>query len=374
MPVLQLLGGTTIFLIHAIPGDFRPEEAFAAFLAFLVLVAASFAFPKARIRIPLILLKCAFCLALGLRTPYPLFLLPAILLEAPELFPARRPLLPIWAFLGLLGAAPLLLLPRSRFPELFPAFFISWAVCAFTAARGLGCRAREARLSAQARELERSLSAAESRRDALERERAAREVLARSEERESIAARLHDELGHAMTGSIMQLEAAALLFDDDPQRVRRIVGEVTRSLRQGLSSVRSSLRAIKPSASDLGIERIRAILQAFEAEQGIAASLSTEGAVEAMPQRIWLAVEANLREALTNTLRHSSGSSFRCRLCALNGAYKIEFRDDGRPSPSFRKGMGLEGMEARARDAGGTLIVDAGRGFSVIMLFMKGGD
>jgi len=374
MPVLQLLGSTTIYLIHARSGDFRPEAAFAAYLGFVALAAAAFASPKPLFRIPLIALKCAFCLALGRLDPSPLLLLPAIFLEAPELFPPQRRFLPLWAFLGILGAAPLVILPRTRLAESFPALFLSYSACASIAARSLVLRARQARLESRARELERGLTEAEARRAALERGRTGADGLARAQERERIAARLHDDLGHAMTGSIMQLEAASLLYDDDAQRSRRIVADVTQTLRQGLASVRSSLRAIKPSPAELGIERLEAALAAFEAEQGINASLSAEGPLAAMPQRIWLAVEANLREALTNVLRHSSGRSFRCRMQALNGAYRIEFRDDGTPSPSFRKGMGLEGMEARTREAGGTLIVDAGRGFSVIMLFLKGGD
>lgn len=372
MPALQLLGGTTIFLYHALSGGFRPEAAFAAYLAFLALVAASFAFERPFVRLPLVLAKCAFCLALGAASPYPPLLLPAILLESSELFPAGRRLYPLWAALALFSGAALLVPPRGSLPAFLPLAFLSWAAAVLAAALLLRDRARRAGLMDRARGLERRLADADARREALERERSSGDGLARAEERQRIAARLHDELGHAMTGSIMQLEAALVLSGDDPERARGIVGEVVRSLRVGLSSVRASLRAIKPSVPELGLERLRAILASFEAAQGISASLSTEGPVEAMPGPIWAACEDNLREALTNTLKHSCASSFRCRICALNGAYKIEFRDDGRPSPSFRRGMGLEGMDERVRRSGGTLIVDASRGFSVIMLFMKG--
>jgi len=52
--------------------------------------------------------------------------------------------------------------------------------------------------------------------------------------------------------------------------------------------------------------------------------------------------------------------------------YKIESRDDGVIESPIKPGMGLEGMETRAREAGGTMIVDTSCGFSIIMLFQKG--
>jgi signal transduction histidine kinase len=42
--------------------------------------------------------------------------------------------------------------------------------------------------------------------------------------------------------------------------------------------------------------------------------------------------------------------------------------DDGQGAPRIVKGLGLAGMEERAAAAGGTVIVDGSRGFSVTTL------
>jgi signal transduction histidine kinase len=368
MLILQLISGIAIFLMHALNGPFPLETAFAALLAYLVLVLSGFAFPKPQPRLPIIALKCAYCLALWRYGALTLLLIPVLILEAPALLPARKRFAPLWALLALLAAAPFPFLERGD----YPFFILLWAGSVFCAANELKAKALSARTKARALELEKSLAETESRRDALERASAGLELLAKLEERDRIAQRLHDDLGHAMTGSIMQLEAASLLIREEPERAEKLVGKAAQALREGLSSVRSSLKAIKPSAAALGLGKIAAMLEAFEADHGIAASLSAEGAVDALPAPVWLAVEANLREALINTLKHSGGRRFQCRVSSLNRMYKVEFRDDGTAGSAFRKGMGIEGMEARTREAGGTLIVDASRGFSIIMLFMKG--
>jgi signal transduction histidine kinase len=58
------------------------------------------------------------------------------------------------------------------------------------------------------------------------------------QERDSIAQKLHDSLGHTITGSIMQLEAAELLFDDEPKRAKEIMLRVSGTLKDGLAAIR----------------------------------------------------------------------------------------------------------------------------------------
>ncbi|HAP43447.1 MAG: hypothetical protein A2087_02000 [Spirochaetes bacterium GWD1_61_31] len=397
MPVLQLIGGSVIFLQRLAAGSRLVAPLLALYLAWLILVAGSLAFTRPLLRWPLLAAKTAACLTLGLAwepaLPTALFLLPSLGLEAASLLasagrqatgsraspagpagppPRRQGWAVAWA---LVLAAPAAWLPRGWVPgSLLPAFLGAWAVTVYVAVMANRQRLARSDAAERRRALERAVAVAESRQASQARASSGQETLTRLEERERLAQNLHDQLGHTITGSIMQLEAAGLLLTDDPTRATLIIDRASDTLREGLAAIRLSLKAIKPECSTLGRQRLQAQLDDFSARHGLATELVLEGDAAAVTAAVWQAAEENLREALTNLLRHSSASRFSCRISVLNRVCKIEFRDDGQLSgPLPVPGMGLEGIEARTRHAGGNLIVDTSRGFSLIMLFAKGG-
>jgi signal transduction histidine kinase len=75
-----------------------------------------------------------------------------------------------------------------------------------------------------------------------------------------------------------------------------------------------------------------------------------------------------MREALTNSLKHSSATVIKVKIEVMSKLVKMEVRDNGKGEAAVKKGMGLSGMEERAGAAGGKLIIDGSDGFSVITL------
>jgi signal transduction histidine kinase len=364
----QLAGATFIFLDRALSRPGPEAMAIAAYLAFLVLAVTGLAFPGRRAGIPLAAAKALLCLLAAQSAPLCLLLIPAIGLELPSSAGKDRILsLPLAAFSLGLCAPAFFVSPSLRLP-----YASAWLLGAVAAAQGRLNAVKALRLRARAQGLERALAESEEKKAALEKSSATQELLVKFQERDSIAQRLHDSLGHAMTGSIMQLEAAGLVSGDDPERARALVGKAAEALKRGLAEIRESLAALKPEAGTLGLQKIRGMLDDFESAHGRRAVLSAQGDLGALGAAAWIAIQDNLREALTNHLRHSRGKSFSCSLEAMNKLTKVEFKDSGGPVPAFKPGMGLEGMEKRTREAGGTLIVDGSRGFSVIMLFRRG--
>ncbi|MBN2048968.1 MAG: hypothetical protein JW760_00875 [Spirochaetales bacterium] len=364
----QLITGTVVFFSELLSGSRPPEPVYALFLLFLILVSGGFLSSRFRIRFPLLVLKAVFCAGLASETPLSLLLLPFIGMELPEFLRPALKTAAFWILSTGITALPAFFLPRAF---LIP-FAGLWAAAVFLAFRE-GQRNTEAgRLRSRTSRLEQELTQSEAARTRTEQAGAMQESLAGLEERDRLTRLLHDQLGHAMTGSIMQLEAAALLFDDEPERAREILQRVSAALKEGLEGVRSNLKAVKPEPFQLGEQRLRKLLKAFERDYNLAAELILQGPIQGLPVHLWQIIEDNLTEALTNMLRHSSGRRFTCRIEALNRVYKVEFRDDGEVKSPVRPGMGLEGMETRVREAGGTIIVDTSRGFSIIMLFQKG--
>lgn len=216
--------------------------------------------------------------------------------------------------------------------------------------------------------------------EARQRERAARSEtyeehltqLAQLEERNRLAAEVHDHVGHAITGSLLQLEAAEAVIEHDPHAARGMLNNSTAALREGMDSIRAALRATRPAAEQIGLGRLRAMLDRFAVDGAISSGLTHTGDLGAIRPMQWRIIEDNLRECLTNALRHSQARSLRVNVQVHNRIARVEARDDGRGAGTVRKGIGIAGMEERTERAGGRLIVDGSRGFSVITVLPLG--
>lgn len=193
--------------------------------------------------------------------------------------------------------------------------------------------------------------------------------LSQMEERNSLAQNIHDKVGHAIAGSLIQLEAASVIMDKDPQKANDIIRNAINVLKEGMENIRSTLRNIKPAAEQLGINRLKVILDEFSANSGIKASLNYSGNLSGILHVNWRIIMDNTKEALTNILKYSSASAVGIKLEVLNKLIRVEIRDNGVGAVSFKKGLGLRGMEERVENAGGNVIIDGTAGFSIIMLF-----
>ena len=192
--------------------------------------------------------------------------------------------------------------------------------------------------------------------------------LSQIEERNTLAQKIHDEVGHTLAGSILQLEAVGLIMEKDAAKAGEMVRNVTENLKKGMESIRSTLRAIKPASEQLGINRLKLILEEFTLNNRIETDFSYEGRLEVITHMQWSILTDNMREALTNSLKHSSASAVRVKIEVMNKVIKMEVKDNGRGEAAIKKGMGIAGMEERTGAAGGKLIIDGSDGFSVITL------
>ncbi|WP_164958210.1 histidine kinase dimerization/phosphoacceptor domain-containing protein [Clostridium estertheticum] len=66
------------------------------------------------------------------------------------------------------------------------------------------------------------------------------------EERNKIAQEIHDNIGHTLSGGIMQLEGAKLLLDIDLPKSKSMVQSTINVLREGMDNIRITLKNIKP--------------------------------------------------------------------------------------------------------------------------------
>ncbi len=75
-------------------------------------------------------------------------------------------------------------------------------------------------------------------------------MLAVAEKRNRLARELHDTLGHKMTVSIVQVEGASRLIEQEPQRVARMLKTVQMQLTDGLTELRYTLKELRTTNSN----------------------------------------------------------------------------------------------------------------------------
>jgi signal transduction histidine kinase len=195
---------------------------------------------------------------------------------------------------------------------------------------------------------------------------------ARLQERRSLSVALHDRLGHAVTGSILKLEEARHALECDPPDSARVIAQVESMLREGMDQMRHALRARKPAADAVGLRELERAVYEFDRDSRFSAGLEVAGDPAAINAELWRVMIANLQEALTNCRKHSNGDQVTVSVKVLNKLIRFEVKDNGRTTRSYVvPGVGLEGLEERTAAAGGTLILDSTRGFSVVALWRR---
>ncbi len=188
------------------------------------------------------------------------------------------------------------------------------------------------------------------------------------EERNKIAQEIHDRIGHILSGAIIQLEAANIFIEKDAAKSRDIIQRVIDILRDGTEGIRATLKNIKPEVKQMGVNRIKLMLDEFTIKSNIKGILFYSGNIENISHVQWKVIYDNIKEALTNIIKYSYATEVRVNIQVLSKFVKMEIKDNGIGTAAFKKGMGITGMEERVSSMRGQVIIDGSDGFSIISL------
>lgn len=196
------------------------------------------------------------------------------------------------------------------------------------------------------------------------------QATAAMEERNRFTVKIHDKLGHGISGSIIMLEAALLSLETNPEQAEKNIRTATTSLRQSVDDIRIVLREERPRKTQLGIAEIKQNLEEFELSFNISTRLKSSGDLDKISHAIWICIHQNLSEALTNVLKHSKANTFTLKISVLNKIIKVEFHDNGNTVGNIKYGLGLEAIEERTANTGGKMLIQNDiNGFSMINIF-----
>lgn len=187
--------------------------------------------------------------------------------------------------------------------------------------------------------------------------------LAAAEARAQLARDLHDQLGQNLTTAVMQGELLDMdLSDTADESVRRRVRIVVDTSRDALALMRQMVTELRTP----GLRSESALAGQLLESVGIACSITVP--TIAMPEEVDQALGWVVREAVTNTMRHSGARHCCIDLRAADQGLELRVTDDGTGAGESNDGCGLVHMRERLAAIGGSVRVksSAGNGFELI--------
>ncbi len=201
-----------------------------------------------------------------------------------------------------------------------------------------------------------------------------RVIRAQEEERQRIARELHDDTGQVLTLLLIRLK----LLEGQPgaEALQEQFGELRGLVSGAIDQVRRlALNLRPPSLDQLGLlSALRSLATTFTANTHIPVTLDLSRMAAPLSPEQTIAVFRIAQEALTNSAKHAGATQIELHVATSEGVLRLKVQDDGRgfdPSAVARSaergseggpGVGLFGMEERARLVGGRLRITSAPG------------
>jgi len=204
--------------------------------------------------------------------------------------------------------------------------------------------------------------------------------LAAREERTRIAREIHDGIAQAMYALSLNLETCADLAERDKNPLRERLRELVPLARQTLLETRHYIHDLGPLLSgERGLAELAGnLVTEFASIAGVPAHLETEGDLPEVSVGVATGVYRIIQESLANILKHARASNVNVMLALADGSVRLTVRDDGMGFDPGKEthGYGLENMQRRAEELGGSLEIasapGAGTGITVSLPAKEG--
>ena len=193
---------------------------------------------------------------------------------------------------------------------------------------------------------------------------------AQEEERFRLSRELHDETIQDLV--VVKVALESIPTDADQNSHLR---DIDHQLQRSIEGIRRFCRALRPSVlDDLGlIPGLEWLLSEMGGRSEIRTTLKVEGEACRLAPDVELAIFRIAQEALRNVERHSGASQVLAEFTYREGGVRLEILDDGGgfQHPQILReegGLGLVGMQERARLIGATLHISSEPGKTRVCL------
>ncbi|MEC0368364.1 sensor histidine kinase [Paenibacillus chibensis] len=367
---LWTIGNKAIVLLYVVIVTYFSDREPSRWMVLLVLIYAALNLAlhivkNARLKRALLFAVLAYTIGCAWREePNFILLLPLSLCELTMLLDGRRRYAPLLAMLVLPGFA---LRGHELISYVFIAMltFVNYALIGHYTAKA---NRQEDAMDRLRRDVQR-LAKKQNDNDMFAR---TSEYMVKLEERNRLAQEIHDGLGHAMTGALIQMEAAKRLLNSDPAMAGTLLQNAIGISKEGIEEIRLTLKNNKPLVEQLGLNRLKSAVESFGMQSDLRTIVVHEGNMEAITPLQWKIIHENVIECLTNAAKYASATAVNVEVRVLNRFIQAVVSDNGKGAGQIVKGLGLLGMEERTASVSGTVIADGSSGFTVTTLIPYG--
>lgn len=194
-------------------------------------------------------------------------------------------------------------------------------------------------------------------------------VNAQEEERRTIARELHDEIGQAVSATLVELGRLEAALSDVAAHRERLTS-VRRMLEGCVSSVRDMALLLRPSMlDDLGlVAALKWQAREVTRRTGLDVRMATEEIANDLPDSHKTCIYRVVQEALNNCAKHSHATQVRVFVRRDGDGLTVTVQDDGVGFDSTReRGMGLLGIEERVTRLSGLFSIQSSSGDGTIL-------
>lgn len=190
--------------------------------------------------------------------------------------------------------------------------------------------------------------------------------LAVAQERNRIAAEMHDTVGHTLTAAVLSLEAVEGLVLMQPSEAAQKLHQGKELVRRGLSELRASVRAVRAGTAAEFADALGQLLKEISFDTGLDTHSVIESQITLPPLQAGILLSA-VKECATNAIRHGQASRADILVQEHRGQLRLAFTDNGIGTDDIKSGSGLSIMRERVQSVGGTLEIETapGEGFTV---------
>lgn len=194
-------------------------------------------------------------------------------------------------------------------------------------------------------------------------------------ERNRIAREIHDTVGHCLSSSILQIGALLAITKDDMEKV--YLEQIKDTLTEGMDSIRNSIHNIHEASMNLE-SKISELAKNYSfCQVNVNYRIINDFTMKQKYTILFI-----VKEAMTNTMKHSDADLINMVFAEMPGFYKIIIDDNGSkkseitelrgvPAGENKKNMGIVGMYERVMELNGHINIDYKDGFRIYITLPK---
>ena len=202
----------------------------------------------------------------------------------------------------------------------------------------------------------------------------ARLVEAQESERRSISRELHDEVGQALTGVLVEMaNLSTSIRTGDTRAVEAKAGEIKKLIENSISVVRNMALLLRPSMlDDLGlVPALEWQAREVSKRSGLRIGVEADGVFEELSEEHKTCVYRVVQEALHNIVQHAGARNVKVTVRQQQAHLHLAIEDDGKGFEARReRGMGLLGIQERVSHLGGSFAVASEPGHGATLNIM----